>query len=306
MDASAFTVGSVSQLTTEFTRRNNAESVTLQSSVPAACLSEPCVLGVDEAGRGPVLGPMVYGVCYCVAGRVGVLSELGCADSKSLTEEKREQIFEQLCAQTDCVGWAVEAIAPTTICNSMLRRQKCSLNQVAQDSTVALVRRVLCAGVNLTDVFVDTVGPADKYQAVLAKLFPRLRVTVEKKADASFPVVSAASICAKVSRDRALAAWSFQEGLQLSGDAYGSGYPNDPVTKAFLVQNVDRVFGFPQLVRFSWSTAGRVLEERAARVQWEDEEADCAPITAFFQPRGPRQRATDFLLKRNLSRSSAL
>ncbi|KAJ8875541.1 hypothetical protein PR048_023436 [Dryococelus australis] len=274
MDSGVCTVGSLAELSSEFCRRNNAESFTLQSPVPAACTTQQCVLGVDEAGRGPVLGPMVYGVCYCMVERASVLADVGCADSKSLTEEKREQIFEQLCSQTDSVGWVVEAIAPGTICNSMFRRQvqKCSLNQVAQDSTVGLIRHVLQAGVKLSAVYVDTVGPADKYQYLKNTLHFLQKMILEKKADVSFPVVSAASICAKVSRDRALQAWNFQEGLQLSSDAYGSGYPNDPVTKTFLTQSIDPVFGFPQLVRFSWSTAGRLLEDQATLVQWCDDE----------------------------------
>ena len=69
---------------------------------------------------------------------------------------------------------------------------------MSHDAAIGLVQGVLASGVNLRFLYVDTVGDPQRYQAKLADLFPSLRVVVEKKADATYPVVSAASICAKV------------------------------------------------------------------------------------------------------------
>lgn len=292
-----------------FLKCDNSENVTLCSKIPPLCKEEPCILGVDEAGRGPVLGPMVYGVSYCPKSKEEILKDLGCADSKSLTEEKREDIFKKICSEPDTIGWIVEAISPNTICNNMLKRQKYSLNQIAQDSTVHLINSALSKGVRVAEVYVDTVGMPDKYQAKLSAVFPELKITVAKKADATYPIVSAASICAKVSRDRALSVWKFREGLELSANEFGSGYPNDPVTKKFLIENIDPVFGFPQLVRFSWSTADKILQENAVQVEWEEEEEDDneitktnTSITSFFQAEKKKKRTKHpFFVHRNLS-----
>ena len=58
--------------------------------------------------------------------------------------------------------------------------------------------QVLEKGVNLKYLYVDTVGDPDRYRQKLESIFPSLIITVEKKADSKFPIVSAASICAKV------------------------------------------------------------------------------------------------------------
>jgi len=221
---------------------------------------------------------MVYGICFCPETREKELKSIGCADSKTLTEEQRDKLFEKLNSYNDFVGWAVEIIAPNKICNSMFKRVKHSLNEVSHDSAIGLIRKALSLNVNVTSVFVDTVGPPEKYQAKLSALFPGIKITVSKKADSIYPVVSAASICAKVSRDNALKDWNFrepsfkalfQDEKQLS---WGSGYPADPTTKKFLAENVDPIFGFPQLVRFSWSTVGLILKTKGVKVEWEEDE----------------------------------
>lgn len=254
------------------------------SKVPQICKDEPCQLGIDEAGRGPVLGPMVYGISYAPLSSKELLVELGCADSKSLTEEKRDTIFDKICKEHDKMGWCVEAISPNIISNSMYRRSKTSLNEVSMLSAIKLTKMAIEAGVWVSEIYVDTVGKPEKYQARLEEIFPGIKITVAKKADSTYPIVSAASICAKVSRDHAIRAWQFREGSV--GKAYGSGYPNDPETKNWLIENVDPVFGFPRLVRFSWSTAEKILEEKALSVEWEETEDAANPgdqkISNFF------------------------
>ncbi|KAK6635224.1 hypothetical protein RUM44_000475 [Polyplax serrata] len=260
----------------------------LKSNVPKKCTSEPCVLGVDEAGRGPVLGPMVYSVFYCPANEVEILKEIGCTDSKALTEKKRENIFELINSHNDKVGWIVDAISPNLISNRMLKRAKFSLNEIAQQSTISLINHILDEKVNVKEIYVDTIGPADKYQEKLSKLFPDCKITVEKKADSLYPVVGAASICAKVIRDNIVQHWKYGELLNITETDVGTGYPGDPKSKKFLLDVKDDIFGFPNLVRFSWSTAAKLLEKNTA-VEWEDESenfhnSEKPNISSYFKP----------------------
>ena len=156
------------------------------------------MMGIDEAGRGPLLGAMVYGSAFCAVDDEDKLRGMGFNDSKQLTEAKREQLWDQI--QTcGFIGWRIRVLEAKEISEGMLRRHnKYNLNAMSHDAAIGLVQGVLASGVNLRFLYVDTVGDPQRYQAKLADLFPSLRVVVEKKADATYPVVSAASICAKV------------------------------------------------------------------------------------------------------------
>ena len=158
----------------------------------------------------------------------------------------------------------------------MNKRCKYNLNTISHDTAIGLVKEALRAGVRVSEVYVDTVGPPEKYQAKLEEIFPELKITVAKKADSLFPCVSAASICAKVARDHAISGWKFMEDKTFSNE-WGSGYPADPVTKKFLRDNIDPIFGFPSIVRFSWKTAETLLEEKGCHVEFEEVEPDEDP-----------------------------
>ncbi|CAG0895707.1 unnamed protein product [Darwinula stevensoni] len=266
-----------------------SESYELFSSVPEVAREQPCIMGIDEAGRGPVLGPMVYGTCYCPVLYGEELKDLKFADSKTLTEAQRLSFFQTI-DNNEHMGWGLEVISPSLISNSMFKRAKYNLNMLSHDTAKKLIEKVLARGVKLEKVFLDTVGPPEKYQAKLSAFFPNLEITVSKKADSLFPIVSAASICAKVARDQALKEWVLEEAESEANDeGWGSGYPGDPATKKFLKEHIDPVFGFPDLVRFSWSTAKELMEKHCVKVLWDDEDLEEASprkrqrsIASFF------------------------
>ncbi|CAB4299122.1 unnamed protein product [Prunus armeniaca] len=234
--------------------------------------SEPCIMGIDEAGRGPVLGPMVYGCLYCARSYEKTLSSLNFADSKTLKEEKREELFENLKVD-ESIGWAVDIIDPRELSAKMLKKNKINLNEISHDSAIGLITKVLNMGVLLTEVYVDTVGDAEKYRTKLSERFPAVKFVVAKKADSLYPVVSGASIVAKVTRDRALRDWVLEETAEDLHKNFGSGYPGDPNTKAWLQHHKHLVFGFPTLVRFSWGTCTPYFKD-IVEVLWESNETD--------------------------------
>ena len=146
-----------------------------------------------------------------------------------------------------------------------------------------MIKDVINDGVDIDQIYIDTVGPPQTYQEMLEKLFPRIKIKVAKKADSLYPIVSAASIVAKVTRDSILKNWEFDENVDMERD-FGCGYPSDPKTVKWLKNNFHPVFGFPNLIRFSWSTAEKIIDERGVQVTWakDSEEADSKDIRGFF------------------------
>jgi len=286
---------------------DRSKNCLLESTICERLKKEPCWLGIDEAGRGPVLGPMVYGICFSPVAEKEKFSEMGFADSKTLSEEQRESIFSKMNENLDVLGWMVEILSPAYISTSMLRREKYNLNAISHDCAIGLVKTALARGVNVTEVYVDTVGDPGKYQTKLKEIFPEIDITVAKKADSLYPIVSAASIGAKVARDKAVKSWVFGEDFDQEDLAYGSGYPADPVTKKFLSSSFDKVFGFPTFVRFSWSTASNIIEKDGVSVEWEDDEDEERPegtqvLSHFFKKKDekPELIRHRFFTQRNL------
>jgi ribonuclease H2 subunit A len=139
-------------------------------------------------------------------------------------------------------------------------------------------------------VYVDALGTTTTYETYLSNLFPGINFTVTTKADSKFKIVGAASVAAKVTRDACIDGWVFQEcdseklTTGLWSTKLGSGYPSgkflllehfpqslffvDPTTQAWLKDSIEPTFGFPSLVRFSWTTIKVLLEKSAHSVQW--------------------------------------
>jgi ribonuclease H2 subunit A len=229
-------------------------------------------------------GPMVYAAAYCPIAYKDTLRTQSFADSKVLTPQVRSDLLQQLCSPASdhlhtSVGWSVRVMTAADISADMLSPTPYNLNAQAHDTTIALIRAIIDAGVNVKEIFVDTVGPEGSYQTKLAYNFPEVRVTVTKKADSKFPIVSVASVCAKVTRDVFLG----------NEERWGSGYPSDPRTSTWLKSagNVDRVFGWEsEEVRYSWATVRDLLEKNkdGVKVEWHSDEAATGnmSITSFM------------------------
>ena len=198
------------------------------------------VLGIDEAGRGCVLGAMVVAGFVVDGVSEDELRTAGAADSKALSAQKRIAARERLRA----LGRGdVRAISAVEIDDA-------NLNHLEERVIVDLV-----ATYEPDVVIVDALGHPRTLPTVIARLraalpkpAPAQRWLMEPKADGTYAVVGAASIFAKTTRDGLL------DDLREEFGNFGSGYPGDPATKAWLLAWKRSGRPWPSFVRTRWGT----------------------------------------------------
>lgn len=201
------------------------------------------MLGVDEAGRGPVIGPLVI-ACFGIEPiKVLYLLEHGVQDSKKLTKEKREALYNVLIDLGDLIRIAV--IPPKIIDKWVYSGE--GLNSLEANTILKLLESL--PQNNVFNIFIDAPSNPKNFENNLKNKGLR-KFRAENRADELRPVVSAASIIAKVLRDRLTFLLH-----KLTKVDFGSGYPSDPKTRKALPVLLKR---HPEVVRRSWKTSFNV------------------------------------------------
>jgi len=206
------------------------------------------ILGIDEAGRGSVLGPLVVGGFLVRSDRVDALRALGARDSKQLSPSARERVYAMLPTVGECRSMV---LTPREIDRFVAHGR---LNELEARAFGALIRQLSpdVAHVDACDV------DADRFARTVAHWADTpARVVARHHADRDDVIVGAASIIAKVRRDRAID--RLRERL---GQEIGSGYPSDRRTVEFLRNYLVRSASPPPWVRTEWATMERVKPGR--------------------------------------------
>jgi len=209
------------------------------------------IVGIDEAGRGPVIGPMVLCAYAIDKNLEDELVKIGVKDSKLLSPKKRSELYskiEQLSTKIKVKHLSAAEIDEL--------RKRFTLNEIEQKIMIKLVKDLKFIP---SEIYIDAVDVnAKRYGDAFKKEFSQSKIISKHQADKYYPVVSAASIFAKVQRDQAI-----EEIKQKIGKNIGSGYPADPQTKKFLRSYYAKNKKFPLFVRESWDTIKKLKKEFA-------------------------------------------
>jgi len=210
------------------------------------------IAGVDEAGRGPMIGPMVICGILVDSDRLQELVKIGAKDSKTLTHKRRLVLK----AQIEKITAKIE-IRTVSAADIDRLRKRTTLNEIEVTEFASIAKAL-----NPKEIYLDAADvKADRFGSKIGELSgiasKGAKIVSEHKADAKYPVVSAASIIAKVERD--LAIERFQ---QKYGD-FGSGYPNDPKTVKFVKKLVRNGEKLPPIIRKSWESVRRIVAEES-------------------------------------------
>lgn len=198
------------------------------------------IAGCDEAGRGPILGPMVLAAVAIEEKDIPKLAALGVKDSKMLTPKKREELYPKI---KELAQVEIAIVDAAEI--DMRRAMGTNLNQIEAMKIAQLLIKLKPA-----EAYIDSPHPGDsqKFEEVIrsSTLEPINTIMYcEHKCDVNYPICSAASIIAKVERDRII-----EKIKQMIGFEFGSGYIADPITKNFVENNSDAASAF---IRKSWA-----------------------------------------------------
>lgn len=210
------------------------------------------IVGIDEAGRGPVLGNLVMVALAVKEDDIKKLEWLGVKDSKLLSKQVREELFERI--REIVHDFRVEVIEPDAV-DLSLTEENSNLNWLEADTSARLVSEL-----RPDKIIIDC--PSRNIEAYKEYFASKLSIgtvkntelIVEHKADLNYIVVAAASVIAKVIRDRAIERQKLELGID-----FGSGYMSDPKTQEFLEKYHDK---YPGLFRKKWQSYINVEEKK--------------------------------------------
>jgi len=213
------------------------------------------IAGVDDAGRGSVIGPLVIAGVLIRKEDVPKLREMGVRDSKLLSPQRRETLDIEI--KKTVQGYSVIKLSPREIDRVVETGKKLHRLNRLEAQAMAKVIETLKPSIAYVDAS-DVLEERFK-QHILECLAFKVQIVSEHHADRKYPVVSAASIIAKVERDKAITELAAKHG------DLGSGYPSDPRTITFLQQCLEKKGDYPDFVRKSWQTAKKAKTENDSR-----------------------------------------
>lgn len=201
------------------------------------------IIGIDEAGRGPVIGPLVVGGVAVEEEKLEKIEKLQLKDSKRLTPARRKVMARRINKIAECNTVHIQAM---DIDN--LRAKGINLNEIEK---IAIKKVIALSNPDFAYIDCLDINP-QRFRDEMESFRNSLNVIAEHKADDKYPIVSAASIIAKVERDMEI------EKLRKEYRDIGSGYPSDPKTIAFLKKYSYE--NLPDFVRKSWATVKKNQE----------------------------------------------
>lgn len=206
------------------------------------------IAGIDDAGRGAVIGPLIIAGVLVDERGLERLEVLGVRDSKTLTPSRRQSLAEEILKIVN--DHYIVELSPAEIDHVVKTGKKLHrLNRLEAKAMAEVISRLKpdVAYIDASDVL-----PERFSRHVAEELSLNVRIVSEHKADKTYPVVSAASIIAKVKRDRVI------NDLRRRYGDLGSGYASDRRTIKFLEEWMRTHDDFPDFVRRSWAPAKRI------------------------------------------------
>src|ERR671924_2386647 len=203
--------------------------------------------GVDEAGRGSIVGPLVVAGVGIRESKIALLRQMGVKDSKALSSKARVRLFGEIMKVIDSV--CIHKIDPVEVDSSVSLR---GLNRLEAKVMASVINNI-----GVDEVYVDCcdVNPQRYREYMECHLTCKPKLHSMHHADAINMVVSAASIIAKITRDEEI------QHIRSKYGSIGSGYPSDERTMRFIRDWVAKNGSAPEFTRKSWKPLRLILDQ---------------------------------------------
>ena len=243
------------------------------------------IAGIDEAGRGAVIGPMVIAGVSIDSKNYKKLKDIGVRDSKELTSKKREEMFNQI----EAIAKQVVAIKVSACKISSFKAKGINLDKL-EAMKIAEIINVIEAD----KIYVDSIEQnCEKFEKMIREFLHEdkrnVKLVVKNYLDESVPIVSAASIVAKVVRDREI-----EEIKKMVNFDFGVGYSHDERTREFIERILQTEEEPPRYLRIHWETvesiANKLLEENKKVKKWV--------LTEVLKKDSWQKKIKDFFVRR--------
>ncbi len=216
------------------------------------------ILGIDDAGRGPVIGPMVLAGCLVTEDSQKELKKLGVKDSKQVTPRRREMLAEIIREKAETFELTISH--PKEIDGSL--ENGTNLNVLEAIKTAEIINKIN-KGFKKIKVIIDCPSVSiEKWKDLVkqrVKNLSNLEIVCEHKADRNHISVSAASILAKSTREKEM-----DKLKKIYGTEIGSGYTSDPSTIMFLEKHAKK-HEDDGIFRKTWETWKKAFEKIGQR-----------------------------------------
>lgn len=211
------------------------------------------IAGLEEAGKGPGIGPLAVCCLSIDEHREVELKMIGVKDSKMLTPLKRTFLAEKIKEVAHACELAV--VEPEEIDESVNQN---NLNKLEADKMAELIDKI-----KPDVVYIDCPSPNKEsfanYIKSKIKIKKKIKIITEHKADIKYPIVSAASIIAKVTRDNEVEKIKKEYNID-----FGSGYMSDPLSQKFLEENWEKP-EYRKIIRQSWESWKRLKRNKGQK-----------------------------------------
>ncbi|MCL7383148.1 MAG: ribonuclease HII [Thaumarchaeota archaeon] len=209
------------------------------------------ICGIDEAGRGSVIGPMVIAGILINEEKINELTNLKVRDSKEVKPEEREKLYDEILKIAK--AWKIIILTAKEVDSETRRNKMMGINHLEARKFIEIINELKP---DIAYIDLPSRNP-EKFRSIIYQMLKyECQLILEHKADKKYPATSAASIIAKVTRDGEI-----KKLKEKFGD-FGSGYPHDPKTRRFIREILKSSSEAQEYIRLSWQTIKRVMQTR--------------------------------------------